>query len=146
MNGCQASNQQRFKRYNIIRSILTIKREQEKIIWTKRRILLFMRGIIDPKYINFYIHMPAYTCMCLFLAKKNPIQADVVDEVCCPANSKPISMPAISSSVSWRPDLQNMYINIWSGCECTRSTVLKASFSSKGIPFVIKCYINLHLP
>ena len=41
----------------------------------------------------------------LFFAKKNPSHALVVDEVCCPAMSSPINIPAISSSVRHRPSL-----------------------------------------
>ena len=40
------------------------------------------------------------------LARKKRSQVEVVDEVCCPANSRPISIPAISSSVRLRPLLR----------------------------------------
>ncbi len=46
------------------------------------------------------------TCRYLCLARKNPSHVEVVDDVCWPAINKPIIIPAISSSLNWRPVLQ----------------------------------------
>ena len=39
-----------------------------------------------------------HTCNSFCLARKKPSHALVVEDVCCPAMSKPIIIPAISSS------------------------------------------------
>lgn len=44
-------------------------------------------------------------CSCLSRARKKVIQVLVVDEVCWPASSRPISRPAISSSLRVWPSL-----------------------------------------
>ena len=48
-----------------------------------------------------------HTCSFLSLARKNPSQALVVEEVCCPANKNPISIPMISLLLTGRPSLMS---------------------------------------
>ena len=43
------------------------------------------------------------------LDRKNPSHELVVDEVCWPASRRPINIPAISSSVRWRPLLNHAH-------------------------------------
>ena len=61
------------------------------------------KGTIKQK--SCYI-VSVYTCNCWSRARKKPSHALVVDEVCCPAISNPISIPVISLSVRCRPSLK----------------------------------------
>ena len=61
------------------------------------------KGTIKQK--SCYI-VSVYTCNCWSHARKKPSHALVVDEVCCPAISNPISIPVISLSVRCRPSLK----------------------------------------
>jgi hypothetical protein len=90
---------------------------------------------IYKKYMNMYINLYLYICVYLYLCmfihiyierwKKNlenlvgfimtqeykylpkhiAVQVDVIEEVCCPANSRAIRRPTISSSVKFDPSL-----------------------------------------
>ena len=55
--------------------------------------------------ITSWLHAHAQTCNLLFLARKNPSQVLVEEEVCWPARRNPINIPTISSSVSGWPFL-----------------------------------------
>lgn len=70
--------------------------------------------------------------MDLSLARKKPSQALVVEDVCCPASSSPISIPAISSSVSARPSLRQREPSqscIWSRFQLFSIAIYTAAFT-----------------
>lgn len=46
----------------------------------------------------------------------SPVHADVMDEVCCPANSPAMSIPVISSSFRWRPPYAFLYLASMNTC------------------------------
>ena len=68
--------------------------------------LYFMSVGTYAESVHCMLRWRPHTCMSLCLAKKKPSHELVVDEVCCPANSRPSNMPEISSSVSARPLLK----------------------------------------
>lgn len=61
--------------------------------------------ISDTCPYSLTLHCSSKHCACMFwcLARKRPSQELVEEEVCCPAMSSPISIPAISSSVMYLP-------------------------------------------